>query len=360
MTREDIITSNDLYYVKSLVIKAFYERRKIMEVVHETKKTYRSIKNWYEKLERGEDIYEERKRSGRPKKVTKRVEASIRNKVADDPAITYSQLSRGLNGIKKISKSCIARYMTSVGKKYYPRKKVILIDENKRKRMDYAKLLKRIKLSNVVFSDESKFEVNEGTRKWFRFFGEPTKPRRRWNPNPSIMVWGGISCEGKMELVEIEGRINAKTYIDVLEKGLEKADRMYGKGNWSFQQDNAPAHTSKRVKKWMISKGITLINHPPNSPDMNPIESIWGIMKRKVEKEEPKTKKELREAIFKSWKSISRTTIRRTISHLKKKVCDGIIDAKGDYEVKYFKKEMNIVNIPSKILEKRVMRKKKK
>jgi transposase InsO family protein len=46
-----------------------------------------------------------------------------------------------------------------------------------------------------------------------------------------------------------------------------------------FQQDNAPSHTSKRTKKWLADHDIDLFPHPPNSPDLNPIEPLWHDLK---------------------------------------------------------------------------------
>lgn len=49
-----------------------------------------------------------------------------------------------------------------------------------------------------------------------------------------------------------------------------------------FQQDNAPAHTSKDIKK--ILKTIKSLKFwPPNSPEISPIEKIWAFILRKLE-----------------------------------------------------------------------------
>ena len=50
--------------------------------------------------------------------------------------------------------------------------------------------------------------------------------------------------------------------------------------NVIFQQDNDPKHTSKRVKEWMKDNNITLLDWPPQSPDLNPTEHLWNHMKK--------------------------------------------------------------------------------
>ena len=51
-----------------------------------------------------------------------------------------------------------------------------------------------------------------------------------------------------------------------------------------FQEDNAPIHKARIVKAWFTEHpNITVLDWPPNSPDMSYIENIWGMIVREWE-----------------------------------------------------------------------------
>ncbi len=69
---------------------------------------------------------------------------------------------------------------------------------------------------------------------------------------------------------------------------LPSADQLFKDADFIFQQDLAPAHTAKSTKSWLNDHGVGVLDWPANSPDLNPIENIWGIVKRKMRNETKK------------------------------------------------------------------------
>ncbi len=63
---------------------------------------------------------------------------------------------------------------------------------------------------------------------------------------------------------------------------LPSADQLFKDAHFIFQQDLAPAHTAKSTKSWLNNHGVGVLDWPANSPDLNPTENIWSIVKRKM------------------------------------------------------------------------------
>ena len=86
--------------------------------------------------------------------------------------------------------------------------------------------------------------------------------------------------------------MDAKFYIEILQQHIPEVRRMLGR-RWRFQQDNDPKHTSRLAKEFLEENVPEVIDWPSNSPDINPIENLWSIVKHNVEKHLSRNIKEL-------------------------------------------------------------------
>ena len=66
-------------------------------------------------------------------------------------------------------------------------------------------------------------------------------------------------------------------------------------------QDGAPCHTAKIIKNFLETQNVTLLDWPGNSPDLNPLENLWGILKRKIATDTVTTKQQLIVKVIDVW-----------------------------------------------------------
>jgi len=143
----------------------------------------------------------------------------------------------------------------------------------------------------VIYRDEFSMEQQPaGQQRWV--FSMPEE--ERWHVdcvNPvkhhqvKLMVWGcfwGKQC-GPLVLLKT-GSINTPVYRDLLRRWLLPVleDVRAALGNPLFQQDKAKIYTAKLMLSFFERYTVPLESHPAYSPDLNPIEYVWTLLKRQL------------------------------------------------------------------------------
>lgn len=145
-----------------------------------------------------------------------------------------------------------------------------------------------------------------------------------------LMIWGAISSKGTSEIQFCEGTMDQFKYIETIKTFLPTARNWYRRRKWIFQQDSAPCHTAKRVKSFMASNVLDVLSWPGNSPDMNPIEHMWALLKNEIYKLNINSISELKVAIKDAWENsdILKKHAKCLISSMPRRV-KAILKAKG-------------------------------
>ena len=192
----------------------------------------------------------------------------------------------------------------------------------------------------VVFSDETKINrLGSDGRVWV--WKRPGSALTQQHVSGtvkfgggSLMIWGCMTAHGVGYMCQIEGRMDAALYTEILDDYIFKTVDHYemDRERFVFQQDNDPKHTSKLAKDWFQDNGVELLDWPAQSPDLNPIEHLWFHLKRRLGayQDALKSMLELWERVQEEWEKIPKETCLELIRSMPRRVA-AVLKAKGGY-----------------------------
>ena len=151
----------------------------------------------------------------------------------------------------------------------------------------------------------------------------------------TILVWGAVALDKKYPLkycqysyteptgkvVETKG-LGSKGYVKQILEGhmqpLLDDMRREERGKVLVLEDGAPAHTAKSTQATRSRLGIHPLPHPPNSPDLNPIENVWLMLKQHVQEIRPRATNPdmLWEHILIAWRKIEQRHINSCVESM--------------------------------------------
>ena len=153
----------------------------------------------------------------------------------------------------------------------------------------------------------------------------------------SIMVWACFCWDQLGPIVVVPGTIDQHKYKNILEQHLLPfLDRLKQDGkNTVFQDDGAPCHRARSVTNWKAEKGIKVLPWPAQSPDLNPIEHLWNLLKRRIKNRIPRPTniKQLEEYVYEEWNQLDVSTLRKLVLSLPTRI-RAVIASKG-FQTRY-------------------------
>lgn len=190
-----------------------------------------------------------------------------------------------------------------------PRKKQLLTVPMKKKRLIWARKYEEWteeQWEKVLFSDESHFLVQGQRSRYVRKSRSETLSHKHIEQTvkhpTKKMFWGCFSVHGPGPLFPVDGMMNSDKYIEVItRKVVPTLKTLWPSGDGIFQQDLAPCHKSRKVMACFGEYDVQCLDWPGNSPDLNPIENLWAILKGRMRKMNCTTKEMMITSLLKIW-----------------------------------------------------------
>ena len=131
-------------------------------------------------------------------------------------------------------------------------------------------------LSNVITGDETwVYAYDSETKTQSSQWKSPESPRpknaRQVRSNIKVML---ICFFDQKEFVPPRQTVNAAFYVEVLKRLRKNVRRkrlyQWRNNTWLVHHDNAPAHAALLNRRFLTDNNMTVVPHPPYSPDLAP------------------------------------------------------------------------------------------
>ena len=109
-------------------------------------------------------------------------------------------------------------------------------------------------------------------------------------------------------------------YVTALQQArLNGPSSPSGTPDWILQEDGDPSHghrkeglaSAARAANW-----VPILEHPPQSPDLNPQEGCWNVLKQRVQRRGYNNLKEFKQVIQEEWSAITMEQVRARIAEM--------------------------------------------
>lgn len=275
-------------------------------------------------------------------KITARIGIRLKQYLRENPKYSFRKLEGLINEEFQVQVSfkTIQRYMTVQGfETVEAHHRPLLSPLNQRRRLAFAlKFYENIdKLRRIMWSDEVSVSALPDKRKvYIKVHKSVSDMNRPFVPQKqrggfSVMFWGAFSFFAFGPLIVVDGQINKHTYLQFA-KDFIVPELNASPHDLIFMQDNARPHTAKIVKDYFAEKNVELVDWPAQSPDLNPIENIWAIIKQQLYSQEKfaSTPADLINRVLNIWSELQQDLLERLSNSVVHRL-HGVIDRKGGW-----------------------------
>lgn len=281
-------------------------------------------------------------RTGRPRVTSQRQDNHIRLVHLRNRFQTSSLTARTIPGLRRISSRTIRNRLRRHNiRPRRPAIRPVLLQRHRVARLAWARRHLRFRIrdwADVLFTDESRFHLDSSDRRCRVYrrpgerYSDPCVLQRRAFGGGSVMVWGGMTANGRTQLQIINGNLTGVRYRDeILQTHVIPFVQNQARPI-TLQQDNARPHVARVARDFLQQQNVEVLPWPAVSPDMSPIEHLWDEMERRLRHlpHPPVTLPEVGQSLINIWNTIPQAFLNNLVSSMRRR-CTACIDARGGH-----------------------------
>ena len=168
---------------------------------------------------------------------------------------------------------------------------------------------------------------------------KPSKPRKSKYETEEQHHQKVVEWEASLPHdADIKPKGNSMTQVYYTDKllsvyaNLINEARVYHDRRGILQEDNDNSHGTRSRDNIVIrckqANWLELLSHPPQSPDLNPCEGVWNMLKQRARHRQWRTVAELKKVLLDEWDKITMEDIRDRISEMPER-CIKLIETGG-------------------------------
>ena len=242
--------------------------------------------------------------AGRPRTLRNSIRQSLAAYIRHKPHLSLRCLASNLDS--NVSHETVRNELRDMTySKPYPTLSPMLSEVHKINRVKWSKKYRYPvkEWSKTIFIDEMSIWLAKGRlRMWTKRGKKRICPTTKHSAK--IDVWAAFSSMGVFPLCVFRENMNSQLFISIMEGHLLRQAEVFHGTDWKVVMDNDPKHTSLLSRQWIDENIPNKMPWPSQSPDMNPIENLFGWLKKKLVKKGPKTIKQLKDMLEEIWSNV--------------------------------------------------------
>jgi len=183
--------------------------------------------------------------------------------------------------------------------------------ENRQKREDYDASMESVDASRIIVIDEMGINCCLSRQRGWGPIGERVQGSKVLSHQQNYSVIGALTSEGVLDALMLEGATNGESFLHFIRHQVAS----YLQAGDYVLMDNLPVHQVSGVEEAIKQCGAHLVNLPPYSPELSPIELCWNKVKTIMRQWEAQTLPDLIDALKNAFLQVTHDDAEQWFEH---------------------------------------------